>query len=328
MNGVTVSNQRWLPLRPLTRDDEMQTPQAEADQSDVTYSELPTERSAPPSQEAGVRQLSNSNSSSPPPDTLVFIDYPNNARFSQYTGLNLPIRVHSTNLLGTGSRVFRDLLAPTKNFRTIRRRKLANKLPPGIQYVIDLTPPDEGDEAVDLTADLSLSLGIQKWCIMSRKAGIPDNICRGSDESADSDLIPLLAVESSSQPHRLRETSPKKLDTPEGADPSKSTGIAAPRTYAEAEADLKEAVLLSKTSQEGGVLLGRSPKYEVPEYSHIRHRLGIQRLLQVIEGRDPVLDSAAKVWTLSILAKHFDCTISVVSYSIFSLFSQHHFYGH
>ena len=48
------------------------------------------------------------------------------------------------------------------------------------------------------------------------------------------------------------------------------------------------------------------------EYCPIRHRAGIERLLQVIEGREPRLDSATKVWTLAVLGRYFDCTEKAV----------------
>lgn len=50
----------------------------------------------------------------------------------------------------------------------------------------------------------------------------------------------------------------------------------------------------------------------VPEYCPVRHRAGIARLLKILEGKDPRLDSAPKVWTLFVLAKYFDCTTAVV----------------
>lgn len=37
------------------------------------------------------------------------------------------------------------LFGPTQQFRFLRRRKLANKLPSNVKYVIDLTPPSEGE---------------------------------------------------------------------------------------------------------------------------------------------------------------------------------------
>ena len=37
------------------------------------------------------------------------------------------------------------LFGPTQQYRFLRRRKLANKLPSHVKYVIDLTPPSEGE---------------------------------------------------------------------------------------------------------------------------------------------------------------------------------------
>ena len=37
------------------------------------------------------------------------------------------------------------LFGPTQQYRFLRRRKLANKLPGNVKYVIDLTPPSEGE---------------------------------------------------------------------------------------------------------------------------------------------------------------------------------------
>lgn len=49
------------------------------------------------------------------------------------------------------------------------------------------------------------------------------------------------------------------------------------------------------------------------DYDPIRHRTGIERLLQIIEGKEPRLDSAPKIWTLTVLAEYFDCRSTVVS---------------
>ena len=55
--------------------------------------------------------------------------------------------------------------APTAQFRINRRRKLVKELAdnPNIKYVIDLTPPTEGEEAVYLTTELCCSEGIRLW---------------------------------------------------------------------------------------------------------------------------------------------------------------------
>lgn len=66
---------------------------------------------------------------------------------------------------------------------------------------------------------------------------------------------------------------------------------------------------LSKSNAQKAIKVDQT---SVPEYCPIRHRAGIGRLLRVLEGKDPRLDSAPKVWTLFVLAKYFDCTAAVV----------------
>ena len=46
------------------------------------------------------------------------------------------------------------------------------------------------------------------------------------------------------------------------------------------------------------------------EYSPIRHRSAIERVLSALQGADPLLDSATKVWTTFAVAKNFEITHS------------------
>ena len=46
------------------------------------------------------------------------------------------------------------------------------------------------------------------------------------------------------------------------------------------------------------------------EYSPVRHRSAIERVLSALQGKDPLLDSAPKVWTTFAVAKNFDITHS------------------
>lgn len=118
-------------------------------------------------------------------DTLVYISYPGDGKCFDSTGFEIsagPHRVRSGRLLATGSKVFAELLGPTNQYRTIRRKKLLGNLPYGIKYVLDLTPPDEGDEAVELTSELSCSLGVRLWYKSSSLCGVSRNLVGGEDE--------------------------------------------------------------------------------------------------------------------------------------------------
>ncbi|KAI5463275.1 hypothetical protein BGZ63DRAFT_353181 [Mariannaea sp. PMI_226] len=210
-------------------------------------------------------------------DTLVFIDYPQNqkhpTRQTDCNGITYKsqeFRVHSENLLKTNSAKFAEMLGPTYQFRVQRRRKLVNKLPTGIKYVLDLTPPSEGDELVCQVAELSLTPGIINWWGASILHRVDswlvcghDDVCTCSKSAPVKlpvDILPL-------DPERLL------------------------RMKAQSEDDLYE-----------------TPDYRrIPDYCPIRHRNGIIRLLMLIEGKPAVLDSAPRVWTMLKLSKEFDC---------------------
>lgn len=200
-------------------------------------------------------------------DTLVYIRYPKDQQPYDPSGFVLSSnshRVHSQKLLATGSEVFRKLLDERAQQRARNRAGYSSidKLPQGIRYILDLTPPDEGDDAVDLLSNLSCSAGIRWWHRTARKIGVDRKLTLGKDEY-------------------LR---PPSYDTGDENSPHSPTG---PEDPYEREVD-------------------------VPEYCPVRHRAGIERVLRIIEGRDPKLDSAPKVLTLAFLGKYFDCTNVVV----------------
>ncbi|KAF7593107.1 hypothetical protein BBP40_012052 [Aspergillus hancockii] len=119
-------------------------------------------------------------------DTLLYIDPPpQNSYMSvlpRSTGL-IPHRIHSQNLLGTGSSYFKALFQPRAQARTISRRGLEGKLTNGIKYVIDLTPPSVDDDAVIFLTELSCPLGIRNWAHFFNEPWIlPTARVNGEDE--------------------------------------------------------------------------------------------------------------------------------------------------
>lgn len=106
----------------------------------------------------------------PKGDTCVYIDAPPKQpeqgadAYERYTRRSRePFIVNSEALTRMNSPVIAKMFGPTEQYRTIRRRKLFNKLPIGVRFVIDLTPPSEGEEAVSLTASLCCSEGVRRW---------------------------------------------------------------------------------------------------------------------------------------------------------------------
>ncbi|KAF4456970.1 hypothetical protein F53441_985 [Fusarium austroafricanum] len=227
-------------------------------------------------------------------DTLVFIDYPvhhkgvlNHTDCNGIVYKSQQFRIHSSKLLETGSSKFAELLGPTYQFKIQRHRKMVNKLPEGIKYLIDLTPPSEGDELVFQMTELSLPPGIIQWWRSYTLNGTDPFLVCGHDDVC------------------MCCRQPKKPDT-EGNEDSKPSGGATGFKLKEFNL-LPERALQMKAANDDEVL--ETPPYRhIPDYCPIRHRNGIVRLLMLIEGKGAILDSAARLWTLVKLSNIFDCS--------------------
>lgn len=239
-------------------------------------------------------------------DTLVIVRYPNNLPVYDATGFQLSDkhRVNSDKLKAA-SPLFKHLLEDDwQQHRFKRRNKLIGNLPDGINYVLDLTPPEEGDEALELTADLSCSLGLRRWYKSEfTECKVAHGMVGGQDETTNTPNFDL-----------------PDLSPPITPEPEPTTRLyLGSRFKDDHETALQEALDASKKMHDN--LSGqRSSSHdeddkenETLDYCPIRHRTGIERLLQVIEGKDPRLDSAPKVWTLAVLASYFKCPDVVVS---------------
>ncbi|KUJ06396.1 uncharacterized protein LY89DRAFT_726581 [Mollisia scopiformis] len=226
-------------------------------------------------------------------DTLVIIRYPNEAKVYDATGFEIRDRhrVHSEKLLATGSSKFKHMLEDEwYQHRAKRRNKLIGNMPIGIKYVLDLTPPEEGDDALELTSELSCPTGILLWRNAAARCNISDNLVGGKDETT---------------------VRPDPVQT----QPQDLSGHGATSRAQAVAFVLNSAASNTSPSEKSAAEPDEAP---ILDYDPIRHRTGIERLLQVIEGKDPRIDSAPKVWTLAVLAKHFECTSVVQMDFIFT----------
>ena len=186
-------------------------------------------------------------------DTWVFIDPPprqadhNDERYNIYIQrYEEPLVVRSQNLLQLGSSFFEKEFSSTKQYRLIRRRGLVGKLPMGIKFVLDLTPPMEGEDAVYLTTELCCPKGVIGWFQSKKRWGISNTLVGGPEEYADGKSVSTSTL-------------------PDGS--------------------------------------------EIPlplEYTPLRHRAAIERVMVAIHDKDPQIDSAVKLWTTFAVAKYFD----------------------
>ncbi|KAG9504404.1 hypothetical protein J7337_004377 [Fusarium musae] len=235
-------------------------------------------------------------------DTLVFIDYPvHHKGVLDYTDCNgivyksQKFQVHSSKLLETGSPKFAELLGPTYQFKIQRRRKMVNKLPDGIKYLLDLTPPSEGDELVFQMTELSLTPGIIKWWSSHILNGVDPFLVCGHDD----------ICKCNRQPKRAENN--KDIDANSEHDSTTPTEANANTGYRlkSLKLDPERALQLKATNKNAY----ETPLYrQIPDYCPIRHRNGIVRLLMLIEGKGCILDSAPRLFTILKLSCLFECS--------------------
>ena len=216
-------------------------------------------------------------------DTLIYIDPPQKQPeqdehdyqhyIKRYTNPML-MKKHTLTRYSPG---LAKLFGPSQQYRFLRRRKLANKLPANVKYVIDLTPPSEGEDAVFLTTELCCSEGVRFWFQSNQIWNVSKTLVEGAEEHS-----PNL---------------PKPVSRPllHNLDSAQRQRISKPTDGKESGARNTEATYSTTMPL---------------EYSPVRHRYAIERVLSALQGKDPILDSATKVWTTFAVAKNFEITHS------------------
>lgn len=202
----------------------------------------------------------------PTGDTWVYIDPPpkqpeqDHFDYARYTRrYETPMLVRKATLLKhctpdpTVEFNLETLFGPSAQFRTIRRRKLSDKLrdSPNVKYVIDLTPPTEGDDAVYLTTELCCSEGVRLWYQASDIWSVSRSLVGGNEEYTSMRRPNSAPIEKA-----IKEV-------------YNSANLATART--------------SLSSKEAGVPMPL-------EYSPVRHRSAIERVIAALVGTDPRLD--------------------------------------
>ena len=207
----------------------------------------------------------------PDGDTYVYIDPPpkqpeqDGTSYSIYRSqAELPMVMKSLTLLSLNSSIISKAMGPTEQHRVMRRRGLVGRLPPHIKFVIDLTPATEGDDAAHLLSELYCPDGVRKWFIAAKLWNISTNLIGGQDECA-------VKIANSDHPSESLDDKLQQVSDPD-----------------------EQAQRALKHEEES---------MELPlEYSPIRHRSGIARVLHIVSGNHPNLDSAVKVWTACVIA--------------------------
>lgn len=87
---------------------------------------------------------------------------------------NVELRMSYEKLTGLGSKKIQQMFSPRAQARFRRRHGFEQQLPPGIEYVLDFTPPSEGPELADLTAALWLPRVVKIWFLAGQY--LPDPV--------------------------------------------------------------------------------------------------------------------------------------------------------
>lgn len=269
-------------------------------------------------------------------DTQVYISYPGGITFYDSKGDSQPYKVYrvdSEKLKALGSPKFSRMFDERPQYWARKRKGLLHRLPDGIRYVLDLTPSEEGDEAVELVSELSCSAGIRNWYLAKQRCGVENQLVTGDDDIPGPAIVPAKAAEqlrvknsAAGVVHLVFSPLDPTIDSRFNDEFFRtSLGRKIPKQTACSGGNLVDDCEMQKgikNSLEGHALNGivrqdfpqTGLKKEVLDYSPIRHRVGIENLLRIIQGKVPKLDSAPKVWTLFVLAKYYECTSVVVDY--------------
>lgn len=218
-------------------------------------------------------------------DTLVYIDpapeLPDRSK-PHARKKTVPHRVHSERLLCTGSSKFQKHFSPRVQTRVRKQRGLAEKLPDGIKYVIDLTPVNHEEDAIIFLAEISCPKGVRMWAQFRSKWELPRSCVGGEDDVEE------------------------LHDSPDPPTPSST-----PVYWNERP----EETMVETFSR-----LNKSPPLPV-EYSASRHRQGIEMMLHALEGLHPKIDTPCKLWTFFSVANLFEvAAVPAISDHILSWF--------
>ncbi|KAL9013960.1 MAG: hypothetical protein Q9173_001374 [Seirophora scorigena] len=144
-----------------------------------------------------------------------------------------PLTIRSTTLRQLRSSFFNERLGSSFQYRTIRRRGLMNRLPSQIKYVLDLTPPTEGDEAVWLMSELCCVEGLRNWSQAEARWKVSETLVGGHDEFT----IPAAESGNGSRPPevspmRHRACIERVFNAIRGIDPKLDSAVKVYTTYA------------------------------------------------------------------------------------------------
>ncbi|KAK4172846.1 hypothetical protein QBC36DRAFT_337001 [Triangularia setosa] len=199
---------------------------------------------------------------------------------------DVQIRMSHDSLMSLNSTKINNMFEPRAQERF--RRRLATdlgvqELPDGVKYILDFTPPTEGAELADLTAKLWLPKMVKLWFLAGHYSPDPIlnncyNAFAANRPMADSAVGAIMAMghdDICRSRNCLTDASLWEVD-------SNCPGI---------------------VPDDDVLVAGHIPSWrKIEDYCPIRHRVSILRVLQAINGKDLMLNSAGRMWTVAQVA--------------------------
>ncbi|KAK3318448.1 hypothetical protein B0H66DRAFT_603034 [Apodospora peruviana] len=220
--------------------------------------------------------------------------------------MDMRYRMSYDKLVSLGSSKINNMFEPRCQER-LRRRHGMQILPPGIEYVLDFTPPAEGAELADLTAALWLPKVVKLWFLSGHF--VPDAILEHGSEMF------------SSYNRRLAEKAVGACLVLGHDDVCKHDSCVVDTSQWEvkdvpgiADEDLQKASTEDDVSpiESSGYSSHIPPFRKIDDYCAVRHRVSIMRVLRAINGQGLVLNSATRMWTVAQVAIHLEVPQVVV----------------
>ncbi|KAI5804505.1 hypothetical protein EDC01DRAFT_424103 [Geopyxis carbonaria] len=264
--------------------------------------------------------------SNPNGDTLIYLENP------LLPGrLQTPLRASSSALNSTE---FKRHLGPTNQYRLLRRKKLLqNGLPMGVRFVMDLSPPQEGDEAVEVMEKLWCPDYVRQWKREDANAGVyeePDNGYAQAELEIPQQLDEFynynwgegweeLKQKPSTTPAVLRGMI-DQFDPDDNCVTPSSPGLGPSTGSPEAEMDAvpcnEKSVKISEEIETVPFRQKSAKWSEPPAYSVERHIAAVERLIGILNGVEPHIHSATMWYTLYRVAVMLKCTPMIVDYVV------------
>ncbi|KAK4155795.1 hypothetical protein C8A00DRAFT_13171 [Chaetomidium leptoderma] len=204
---------------------------------------------------------------------------------------DVQLHMNHGKLMSVGSKKIQEMFSPKAQARFRRRLGFEKQLPPGIEYLLDFTPPSEGPELADLTAALWLPRMVKLWFLAGQY--IPD---------------PVLETGLGFPTRPLADKSVGAILALGHDDVCNYLGCLSDSSEWQTKEGLPGIVEDNPSPQ-----LSHIPSWrKVEDYCPIRHRVAIIRVLKAINGEGLLLNSAVRMWTVAQVAISLDVPQVVV----------------